>query len=250
MDTRYRMTPNAVLLYYQDCWARYMSCLHLAAFDMVKVQRMWVITEFNTWFEPQTALWSDDIDVTVWNSELSALRVYAEFRIHRSDGTEVAHGYGCWTLLDTDSHRLAPLSPFEQQIPILLQMTSETHRKLRFPTDGVLMDRVEHKVNPINLDFNGHVNNRTYLDIAMQSANEQFLDTHAVRLVTIHWLHETFLGDTLICQLRQLNSNETEDVFRYLHTISRNDSEVAAQVYSEFVPRTIDTDIAEQAVRI
>ncbi len=25
MDTRYRMTPNAVLLYYQDCWARYMG---------------------------------------------------------------------------------------------------------------------------------------------------------------------------------------------------------------------------------
>ena len=25
MDTRYRMTPNAVLLYYQDCWARYMA---------------------------------------------------------------------------------------------------------------------------------------------------------------------------------------------------------------------------------
>ena len=36
MDTRYRMTPNAVLLYYQDCWARYMACLHLAAFDVVK----------------------------------------------------------------------------------------------------------------------------------------------------------------------------------------------------------------------
>ena len=62
MDTRYRMTPNAVLLYYQDCWARYMACLHLAAFDVVKQNRIWVITEFNAWFEEQTALWSDDAD--------------------------------------------------------------------------------------------------------------------------------------------------------------------------------------------
>ena len=29
MDTRYRMTPSAVLLYFQDCWARYMACLPL-----------------------------------------------------------------------------------------------------------------------------------------------------------------------------------------------------------------------------
>ena len=36
MDTRYRMTPSAVLLYFQDCWARYMACLNLAAFDVVK----------------------------------------------------------------------------------------------------------------------------------------------------------------------------------------------------------------------
>lgn len=79
MDTRYRMTPNAVLLYYQDCWARYMSCLHLAAFDVIKENRIWVITEFNAWFEDQTAFWSDDIEVTVWNSEISALRLYAEF---------------------------------------------------------------------------------------------------------------------------------------------------------------------------
>ncbi len=76
MDTRYRMTPNAVLLYYQDCWARFMACLHLAAFDVVKQNRIWVITEFNAWFEEQTALWSDDIDVTVWNSELTVLRLY------------------------------------------------------------------------------------------------------------------------------------------------------------------------------
>ena len=127
MDTRYRMTPNAVLLYYQDCWARYMACLHLAAFDIVKQNRIWVITEFNAWFEEQTALWSDDIDVTVWNSEVGALRLYAEFRVRRADGVEVAHGYGCWTLLDTEAHRLAPMMPFQPQIPVLQEVCQQPH---------------------------------------------------------------------------------------------------------------------------
>ncbi len=249
MDTRYRMTPNAVLLYYQDCWARYMSCLHLAAFDVVKQNRIWVITEFNAWFEQQTAFWSDDIDVTVWNSEVGTLRLYAEFRVRRSNGVEMAHGYGCWTLLDTETHRLAPMIPFQPKIPILPEMTSETHKKRRFPMEGTQLQQIEHRVNPINLDFNGHVNNRTYLNIAMQSADETFMDTHAIHCLAIHWLKETFLGDTLTCRLNLLPNETDAPMYHYLHTISRNDAEIAAQVYSEWVLRTEQIDVSTCASR-
>ena len=249
MDTRYRMTPNAVLLYYQDCWARYMSCLHLAAFDIVKHNRLWIITEFNAWFEEQTALWSENIDVTVWNSEVTALRLYAEFRVHRSDGVEVAHGYGCWTLLDTETHRLAPMTPFLPQIPVLPEMTSENHKKRRFPAEGTPLQQIEHRVNLINLDFNGHVNNRTYLSIAMQSADEAFMDAYAIHCLSIHWLKETFLGDTLLCRLTLLPNETDEHVYHYLHSISRNDDETAAQVYSEWLPRTEQIDVSLRAPR-
>ena len=249
MDTRYRMTPSAVLLYYQDCWARFMSYLHLAAFDVIKENRMWIITEFNAWFEEQTALWSDDIDVTVWNSEVSSLRLYAEFRVHRSDGVEVAHGYGCWTLLDTEAHRLAPMTPFQPRIPVLPEMTSDTHKKRRFTTEGTLLQQIEHRVNPINLDFNGHVNNRTYLSIAMQSADETFLDAHAIRCLSIHWLKETFLGDTLTCCLTLLPHEAETHMYQYLHTIARNDKETAAQVYSEWRARTEQIDVSIHASR-
>lgn len=250
MDTRYRMTPGAVLLYFQDCWARYMACLHLAAFDVVKQNLMWVVTEFNAWFEPQTALWSDDIDVTVWNSEISALRLYTDFRVHKSDGTEVAHGYACWTLLDTEAHRLAPNTPLAPQIPILPEKTSGSHKKMRFPDGGTLLQEVTHSVSPINLDFNGHVNNRTYLSIAMQSADEAFMDRHAICSLAIQWQKETFLGDTLLCRLRQLPSKTEETYNRYLHTITRGDGQTAAQIYSEWAPRTIQVDASELAPRV
>ncbi|MBQ7210412.1 MAG: hypothetical protein IJS05_05910 [Paludibacteraceae bacterium] len=249
MDTRYRMTPNAVLLYFQDCWARYMSCLHLAAFDIVKIHRLWVITEFIVWLEPQTAYWSDDIDVTVWNSEAGSLRLYSEFRIKRSDTIEVAHGYACWTLLDTEAHRLAQLTPILPQISILPEQTSPTHKKRRFTAEETTLQQIEHRVNPINLDFNGHVNNRTYLSIAMQSADETFIDAHAVRCFTIHWLKETFLGDTLTCRLSLLPNDTDNQVYKYLHTISRQDQQIAAQVYSEWVPRTIKIDVTEHVNR-
>ncbi len=238
MDTRYRMTPNAVLLYYQDCWARYMSSLHIAAFDVIKHHLMWVITEFNAWFEDDTALWSDDIDVTVWNSEVSALRLYAEFRIRRADGVEVAHGYGCWTLLDTETRRLAPNSQLPVQLPVLPEMCLDGHKRSKFPKDGTLLTEVIHRVNPINLDMNGHVNNRTYLSIAMQSANESFMDMYAIRSISIRWLRETFLGDTLTCRLILLPREQRDGTYTYTHIITREDGQSAAQIYSEWSVRT------------
>ena len=249
MDTRYRITPNAILLYSQDSWAHFMGCLNLAAFDIVKQNLMWVITEFNAWFESDTAYWSDDIEVTVWNSEISALRLYADFRIHKTNGAEIAHGYGCWTLLDTVSHRLAPNTLLPHPLPILPEMTTDSHKKIRFSSEGTLLQEVEHRVNPINLDFNGHVNNRTYLSIAMQSANEQFMDVHEIRRLTVLWLKESFLGDTLICRLTQLPREEEDDLFNYLHTITRAENEVAAQIYTEWGPRTLQVDVSAQAIR-
>ena len=249
MDTRYRITPNAVLLYYQDCWARYMAGLRLAAFDIVKRNLMWVITEFDAWFETKTALWSDDIEVTVWNSEIGTLRLYAEFRVRKSDASEVAHGYGCWTLLDTNEHRLAPFTPLLPELPVFPEVTTDTHKKRVFLSDGTLLQQIDHRVNPINLDFNGHVNNRTYLSIAMQTADEDFLSTHTIRCLTIRWLKETFLGDTLQCRLFLLPQDDDKNLYRYLHTISRNDEQTAAQVYSEWIPGTDHIDVSKQAKR-
>ena len=255
MDTRYRMTPSAVLLYFQDCSTRFMACLHLAPFDVAPMNRIWIITEFNAWFEQQTALWSDDIEVTIWDSELTALRLYTEFRIRRSDGVEVAHGYGCWSHLDIDTHRLVPFTPFVDRIPIVPERTSESHKKRRFDTEGILLQQVEHRVNPINLDFNGHVNNRTYVSIAMQSAEQAFMDAYAIRCLSVHWLNESFLGDTLTCRLNLLPNDTTETIYHYLHSITCNDSvtcndsKTAAQIYSEWIPRASAPDISLRASR-
>ena len=94
------------------------------------------------------------------------------------------------------------------------------------------------------------MNNRTYLGIAMQSADETFMDAYAIRCLTIHWLKETFMGDTLLCRLVLLPGESDEKVYHYLHTISRNGTETAAQVYSEWVPRTEQVEISLHAARI
>lgn len=242
MDNHYRMTPSAVLLYYQDCWARYMACLHMAAFDLVHKNRIWVITDFNTWWEEQEAYWSQDVEVRVWNSEVTGLRLYADFQITKTDGTAVAHGYGCWTLLNIETHRPTPISELGEDN--LRLCGDKRHGKIRVPAGREVRHEMEHRVNPINVDFNGHVNNRTYLTIAMQTVTTDWAGNRQLRSLTIRWLHETFLGDTLVCRLWQ-----TEHPNAYLHIISKEDVAVA-QIYSELADRTGQTIIDTEAPRV
>lgn len=46
MDVVYRMTPNAMLMYFQDCFANYLSGKCLAAFDIADKNLIWMITRW------------------------------------------------------------------------------------------------------------------------------------------------------------------------------------------------------------
>jgi len=243
MDTQYLMTPSAVLLYYQDCWARYMSCLNLAAFDMSKRQMLWVITEFNACFTSEHAFWSDEIEVEVWNSEISAVRLYSDFIIRRADThAELVHGFGCWNLLNSTQHKIVSTDLIREQITIVPELTTEHHKRKRITAADSVLQKVEHKVNPINLDFNGHVNNRTYLEIAIQTATEGFLSHNQVKNFAIYWKHETFLGEVITCELRK--SEE-----QFVHVLTKNEGVEVAQIISEWVPKTLSIDVADVVSR-
>ena len=96
MNKDYRLSPAAVLLYFQESFARYMSCLHLAAFDLVKERQMWIITEMCAEMTEADTFWGDNIEVTIWVSEITPLRVYADYRVTNADsGALIAKGTSC-----------------------------------------------------------------------------------------------------------------------------------------------------------
>ena len=245
MNKNYRLNADAILLYYQDCWARYMSCQHVAAFDIVKEQKMWVVTEAYTQMEPGDNCWSEEMDFTVWNSEVTPTRLYSDFRVSRADnGALIAQGYACWTLLNTVTKRIERADDLLPQLTIIPDLALETHKKRRMPAGNQVIAEVKHKVNRLDLDFNGHVNNRSYLSIAMLTAPDDFLNHNTPRYFCVHWLRETYLDETIHCVLQDV----AEEPISYLHTLSKNDGTVVAQILSHWQP-AIEEDIATHLQR-
>ena len=241
----YRLTPNALLMYFQDCFARLMTIHHVAAFDIIKQRRMWVITEVQIAIEPTDTLWSEDFTVELWVSELTSLRIYCDFRIVRkADEQLIASGTSQWNILNLDTKRLETTDFLDGKLTVVPELMTGSHKKVRFPKPQSTDMQMVHRATRLDLDFNFHVSNRSYVTIALLTMPDEILASQKLTSLTVHWLHETYLDDTLTCRMTRLEDGN------YLHTLTNADGEVVCEVMSRWVPQSERADISEVLKRV
>ena len=260
---QYRLTLNALLMYFQDSFARLMTIHRLAAFDIVKQQRMWVITEVHIDIHPTDVFWSENFTVELWVSELTSLRIYCDFRIYRNDrgelmeqreqspsllgsaesrqqktkGQLIASGSSQWNILDLETKRLVPTDFLAERLTVV--PTAGNHRKVRFPKPTSVDMTMEHRATRLDLDFNFHVSNRSYVSIALLTMPDDVLNSQTLTSVTVHWLHETYLDDTLTCRMSRTDDGA------YLHTLTNADGLVVCELMSRWQPQLSKADVSE-----
>ena len=236
----YRLTPNAMLMYFQDSFARLMTIHHVAAFDIVKQRRMWVITEIRMDIHPTPVYWSEDFTVEIWVSELTSLRIYCDFRIMRKDNEQlIASGTSQWNILNLDTKRLEPTDFLADKLTVLPELTTGSHKKVRFPKPQSCSMQMEHRATRLDLDFNFHVSNRSYVSIALLTMPDEVLAAQALTSLTVLWLHETYLDDTLTCRMSPTDGGS------YLHTLTNGAGTVVCELMSSWQPQAETSDISE-----
>lgn len=230
MDITYHMTPNAILLYFQDCFARYLTQHRLAAFDIIKQNKIWVITEFDVNFKKEKPLWAEGISVEIWFTEISSVRMYVDYRMSDSKGEVFAEGSSCWVIIDSETKR--PFAAKELLLSGGITDSEEGRTKPKCPVSNqkVFYKQIQHQVNVTDLDFNGHVCNRSYLSIAMGTAPLDFIKTTTPTRMHIKFVREAFMGDQLAC-----NVYRAEDLANvFWHSIVNKDGKDICTIYSEW----------------
>lgn len=237
---QYWLTPNAMLMYFQDSFARLMTIHHFAAFDIVKQQRMWVITEFHIDVKPTVTFWSEDFVVELWISELSTLRIYCDFRIVRADNEElIASGTSQWNILNLETKRLETTDFLKDALTVVPELMTESHKKVRFSKPQSVDMQLVHRVSRLDLDFNYHVNNRSYVSIALLTMPDEVLATQTLTSLTVHWLHETYLDDTLTCKMSHIDDGS------YLHKLTNAEGVVVCELMSRWQPQPEIPEVSE-----
>jgi acyl-ACP thioesterase len=224
-------------MYFQDCFARLMTIHNLAAFDIVKQRRMWVITEVQINIQPTVTYWSEDFTVEIWVSELTSLRIYCDFRIVRKDNEQlIAAGTSQWNILNLDTKRLEATDFLADKLTVVPELMTASHKKVRFPKPQSFDMQMDHRATRLDLDFNFHVSNRSYVSIALLTMPDEVLSSQSLSSLTVHWLHETYLNDTLSCRMSRIDDGS------YLHTLTNAEGVVVCELMSKWqaLPETAD----------
>jgi len=165
----YLLKPHALAGFFQESFSHYSALKKLAAFDLVKQNLKWVIAGVNIKHLSELPYWCEIVRTDIWISEVKKLRLYIDFEIFCGDRL-VAQGDSCWFILNEKS-RPQPIEQIASPFTVCPQRVFE-QRVLPHPTAGIFQSKVEHQVTLSDLDFNHHVNNLSYISIALQTLPE------------------------------------------------------------------------------
>lgn len=218
--TEYRLKPISAIMYIQDTFARYCGAKRVAAYDLFKENLIWVVGEFNIEFVDKMPFWSEEFGVNIWISEITKLKIYADYELCYKDKV-FAKGNSCWFLLDDKTKRPVRTDIVTDRFEICEELAIGEHKKFKLKDTVQLVSEIKHKNNFSDIDFNDHVNNKSYLNIAEATASKEFKQSHVLKALNIRFNKESFLGDVLDC-----TTYNTDEENIYVHRITKEDENI------------------------
>ena len=213
---QYRLRPISAIMYLQDAFARFMAAKNMAAYDLFPQNIYWVVGEFNIDFVDLLPFWSEEIKIEIWISELSKLKIYTDFNIYYK-GKIFAKGNACWFLINMETRRPVKVDTFADKLPLCSEYTLGEHQKFLCPEPQEKIGEIKHVINLSDLDFNKHVNNKSYINLAEMTLSEEFKKAHNIRRLNVRFNRETFLGDVLDCVTYKTDNDNI-----YVHKIEKD----------------------------
>ena len=212
----YKLRPIAAIMYIQDAFARLCATKRIAAFDLFASNQYWIVTEFNINFIDIMPFWSEEIEVEIWISEITKIKIYTDYEIKYKNKT-FAKGNALWFIIDKETRRPAKTDILNDKFNICNELTIGEHKKFIMPEPKEKISEIKHKNNLSDLDFNNHVNNKSYINLAEMTASEKFRETYSLQSLNIRFNKETFLDDNLIC-----STYKTEHPDVYTHIVEKD----------------------------
>lgn len=201
IDLQNRMSPMAVLNYFQDAIGRFLAEARVSALDLLEEGATWMITEFHATFADELPSWPGIVSMEVYLSELSTVKAYVDYLIRDVRGNIVVRGTSAWVMMELASRRMIPCRSCQRFVEQYDESNHTPHARYVFPplqpASGHLSGT--HAITQMNTDFNGHVSNREYFRISLSLADLQKKKNHRLRDIHIKFLQETRIGESLRC---------------------------------------------------
>ncbi len=202
IDADNSLSAGAVLCFFQDAIARFLSLAHVSALDLMKEGRTWVILEFHASFAEDMPSWPGIVQTEVYLSEIGKLKAYVDFLFRDSRGRIIARGTSKWVMMDVNERKPVPCSDVKRFVEQYDERNYKKHERFPFLSfDSTTEDfhTTQHVVNRLDTDFNGHMSNRGFVHLALSSINPAMIHGRCISEMHVRFIKECLEGEVIDC---------------------------------------------------
>lgn len=202
IDHSYRVTQTAYLTLVEETVAQCTFSKQVAAIDLSKLGKTWVISDIQMEFTDTPAMWKDSVTTKLWIAELTPLRCFYDYEIYKKSQTDnepvlVCKGFICYSIIDIETGKPERVDEIMSKFTVVDKKVFGNHPKVLI-APGSTPDGVDgHRVKAADIDFNMHVSNLKYLESAINTESYEFYLEHVQSYIKLKFLKQTFSGDTI-----------------------------------------------------
>lgn len=209
MDLKGQATLPVLCNLFQEIAGNHAAANRFGFFDMIKLNRMWVLTRLRVEIDkyPQ---WNDEIFIETWVKFRKSLFTEREFLLTNKKGKKLAGARSGWMLLDLNTKRPVSVEDFPVSIEMFPDDSAVKHPLKKLDTVKKSDMHYNREVRFQDIDVNMHVNNVKYLEWFLSAFPYEFRKTHNVKNFEINYKAEMKFGDSGDIKTEQV----TDQIYR------------------------------------
>jgi acyl-ACP thioesterase len=218
------LRPASLLNYFQEAAGDHADKLGAGVMEMLRRNLTWVLSRYHIRLL-RYPRWREPVLLTTWPCSNQGLFALREFEVRDGKGDLLAAASSSWMLIDLKTKRpVAPgehLGSYPQDPRRAVDSTFE-----RLPTVSRADFERAFRVRMGELDWNRHVNHVAYIDWALETGSQEFLEKHRPAEIEADFRGPAHYGDSVLCRTQSVPQGQVP-VFVYQILKAENQRELA-----------------------
>ncbi len=234
LDTAFHLKVQHLFNFLIEVAANHAAELKFGAFEMIKHRLTWVLSRAHVQID-RYPLWRQEINIETWPALISDPFAIRDYRIRNDRNQEIGRATTSWMLMNFDTRRAVPLPDFLKEVHV-----SNRERAIDDPFEKLpLPEKAEFTrhfyIRLSDLDVNQHVYSVNYLEWALESMPESWLNSQRLSAFEINFRAESNFGDKVDVSSQEVETVGSKMALHVLHR--QSDGRELARLRSFWVNR-------------
>lgn len=209
VDQNLHLTLKGAMGMMQEAAAVHSAEVGYSMENVSKTRVIWMLSQWRIRLE-QSAKWHECLTVETWPRTMERATSIRDFELRNQAGCPVAIGESGWALVNADTGRIMRVTP---EIAAAYELTDRVvfDTPLEKIPSGEGVMTYAGQVQRRDIDTNHHVNNRVYLDYALEAMPRE-LDISRFREVIVKYHKQMLPGQHFSCWYRRENDSVIVDI--------------------------------------